>query len=645
MIALGGLVLLALGMWVWPGQPTSRGGTLIVTGVVVAALLGAVAVALTRGARTPLPLRVLLVALAGYGMASELTSLPLGPAAAIGALGLAALAQLFEIARAHRQGHASPGDPPRAFLGFLCALAIAASRVAPGGLPNTHDAFTGARATPAGALTNGEYLYGLGPSHSSAVTYQPDVILVGGGASSVRSVSADGIVWTILGSAPGASALQPGKILFVTGRGVGRVLEIRQVGQDIAVILGPVDLTDVIRDGRITVDQPLDLSHFAFSHTPELPGSVREVTPIVGSLPAQEGMFRYAGTHRLPDLRLPGVRLVASRLPSSMAQGSGSLPPATVSATHQFTVGNFSVEPSIKPEGLVVRLAYGPSASWLLKRPPTAPDGGDWGTDRPGTGTARGLELGITFTLIMSNPSIQASTEVRNGQIQESDVQVHGIRQIDVDIQAGSQTGLSGNISQRIEVPVDLVLPIMPAAGLPLNIALRQRFLVQTAFTAKNSTLTAHGSYLISGPLQSGTSGGSTTGSSPTIEVRQSLLSSLRGVSVGVNGIVVAWHVRFVLGLGIPAAFVGPHVGLTISSTVTRGSDLGIVVCRMTSVDATVNGGVGFKVEPEFITRLAQLLTPRERPVNAKVDSDLIDYTKPIFHWDAAEPDVKACKG
>ncbi|MFL5492746.1 MAG: hypothetical protein ACJ8DC_00025 [Gemmatimonadales bacterium] len=490
-----------------------------------------------------------------------------------------------------------------------------------------------------GKFTATQYLYGLGPQTDPSVRYQPDVVIVGGGPASVRSVSSDGLIWTIRGDAPGIGEVQVGKVMFVTSRGVGRVLRREQVGRDVAVVLGPVDLTDVIRDGTIKIDEPIDLRDFAFVHTPDLPGTVRELPALVTSLRQDDAPVRYADA-RGSALSLPPVRLVAMSRP--VAEGpQQSLPAPTFGTSLQIAVGRFLVEPSAQAQGMVVRIAYGPSANWVLKRPPHRPDGSGWGNTKEGSGWSRGLELGITLTLRWSDPKLQSSTVVKDGKVEVSDTRLDGLKQIDVDIDAGSKSGLADNISQRLEIPVDLVLPV---TGTPFVIALRQKFLVQTAFTAKNSTLSAHGSYAISGPLTSKTSGGNTSASSPTIQVRQSLLSSLRGVSVGVNGIVVGWSVRVVFGFGIPEAFVGPHVGLTLSSTVTRGSDLGIVLCRQASADAAVNTGLGFKLEPTFIDWLKNTFIRGKSSLNTKLDSDLIDANQTIFHWEDTEPNVALCK-
>ncbi|QOC92026.1 hypothetical protein [Micromonospora craniellae] len=109
---------------------------------------------------------------------------------------------------------------------------------------------------PVGAVDEDPYSesalrYGMAPMPHPDLTYQPDVVLVGGGGRSVRSVTADGLTWRIDGRAPRADDLAPGKVMFVTGRGVGRVLDLQREGGDLLVTIGPVTITDVIRDGTL----------------------------------------------------------------------------------------------------------------------------------------------------------------------------------------------------------------------------------------------------------------------------------------------------------------------------------------------------------------------------------------------------------
>jgi hypothetical protein len=124
-------------------------------------------------------------------------------------------------------------------------------------------------------LTEAELKYGIAPIPDSTVTYQPEVIVVGGGAAAIRSQNPNGFMWTIDGDAPHARQLAPGKIFFMTDRAVGRVLDVRKDGTDLVVTLGPVTLTEIFRVAHIHIkDMPIDFDE-AIAHTsPELPGQV-----------------------------------------------------------------------------------------------------------------------------------------------------------------------------------------------------------------------------------------------------------------------------------------------------------------------------------------------------------------------------------
>ncbi|MBQ1014990.1 hypothetical protein KBX53_29470, partial [Micromonospora sp. M51] len=57
-----------------------------------------------------------------------------------------------------------------------------------------------------------EQRYGAAPTSDPGVTYQPDVVFVGGGGASVRGLSADALTWRIDPRASGANTLARGKV-------------------------------------------------------------------------------------------------------------------------------------------------------------------------------------------------------------------------------------------------------------------------------------------------------------------------------------------------------------------------------------------------------------------------------------------------
>ena len=66
----------------------------------------------------------------------------------------------------------------------------------------------------------------------------------------------------------------PGKIFFLTGRAVGRVLDVRKDGGNLVVVVGPVQLTEVIREAHLTIDMPIDFGEAIAYSSPDLPGRV-----------------------------------------------------------------------------------------------------------------------------------------------------------------------------------------------------------------------------------------------------------------------------------------------------------------------------------------------------------------------------------
>lgn len=106
-----------------------------------------------------------------------------------------------------------------------------------------------------------------------SAVYKPGVVIVEGGAKAIRSLSPDGLFWTIDPDAPGATRLSAGTIAFVTGRCVGRVLHMQRSAAGLTLLLGPVELTDIYERLEIRVEsQPIDLAETIEKATPRLPG-------------------------------------------------------------------------------------------------------------------------------------------------------------------------------------------------------------------------------------------------------------------------------------------------------------------------------------------------------------------------------------
>lgn len=128
--------------------------------------------------------------------------------------------------------------------------------------------------------TEAERQFGCAPRANSAVTYQPDVVFIGGGADAVRSWSRDGLSWTLRGDADGVEGLAPGNVMVATGIVTGRVVSKHQDGSDVVVTLAPVGLGDVVKEGEISSKGPQPLTGAHFMIAPEFPGLQIEDGPV-----------------------------------------------------------------------------------------------------------------------------------------------------------------------------------------------------------------------------------------------------------------------------------------------------------------------------------------------------------------------------
>ncbi|HMI58066.1 MAG TPA: hypothetical protein VK511_08460, partial [Gemmatimonadaceae bacterium] len=122
-------------------------------------------------------------------------------------------------------------------------------------------------------MTPSQIQFGVAPKRSPNVDYQPDVIVMEQGDKAIKSVASDGMTWTFDANAPQVSDFQVGKIVFATGRAVGRVLMLKQNGSTVNAILGPVGLEDIVQRGRFVMEQKIDPDKMISYVAPDYPGA------------------------------------------------------------------------------------------------------------------------------------------------------------------------------------------------------------------------------------------------------------------------------------------------------------------------------------------------------------------------------------
>ncbi|AVT29311.1 hypothetical protein C6361_07200 [Plantactinospora sp. BC1] len=470
---------------------------------------------------------------------------------------------------------------------------------------------------PAGGTAASEAgrTYGYGPSRDRSIRYQPDVVLVEGGPEAIRSASADGTTWVLDAGAPGADDLEPGRIMYATSRAVGRVVQARRSGDELAVTLAPVTLTEVFRNAHFRTERRFDEADLAYQEVPNLPGAV-SVPAGTRSPETADTPIGLDGGGGAPGLTVPalaaaprdddGSTVVAMRPIRLAPAGGGRLPPAR-ERNFAVSVGDWEAQPYRTPGKLGLKIGYAANEN---------------------------LKVYIDFAMNVADLRIRADVPISNGRIGSSTFAVDGIRSISVDVSAGAANGADDNRKVRVEVPVEINIPI---AGEPLVYSNTWKFIVTTGLSGRNTTVTAAGEWAVNGTL--GVIGG--TLQKPTLSVVRSIMDSITGISIGPSGLAFAVETKIQFGIGIPAAFAGPYAKLVVDLGVTNGSALGapLARCVSASLNAKVGGGFGITASSVAVEALQKLL-----PTKLKFELES-EKLWPIHRAAQTLPNVPLCVG
>ncbi|MEU2637671.1 hypothetical protein ABZ591_24275 [Micromonospora fulviviridis] len=437
-----------------------------------------------------------------------------------------------------------------------------------------------------------ELRYGAAPAPGPGVTLQPDVVIVGEGGRSVRSVSADGLIWRLDAAARNADRLARGVVMFVTGRGVGRVLDLAEEGGDLLVTIGPVDITEVVRDGSfasrgLTLDDPV-------------------VYPAGEPSWAQETRAPRGTLGRSRPLLAPAA---PATQPAPQRGGRGT------ARAH-----GYQVYTTCCTNGVGAHFAYD--------------DGG--------------VRLVGTVTLTFARPDASFHLDIRGGTVTRAELEITGGFGIRVNFEGGISDGR--NHRKVFPIPIDISFPIGHAAGIPLSFTVSQTLEVTTAFGARSGTLKGSGEYALAGKLGFGWANGHVGPRiTESFQRRSSLLNSLTGVPVGVMGLLIRHGVRFTVGISAFLFTAGVYFELTTSYGSTLGSALGAAYaqCRGVGIGVRARFGVGYRIlEPvvRVINKFLSLLTPsrgpRIPPVAAAAGPS---WSSDVYRNEEVIPDVAVC--
>ena len=499
---------------------------------------------------------------------------------------------------------------------LLSGAALAARCGGPGGGWSPVEGAPGS-ALP-GELDEAEHLYGLAPATGGDVAYQRDVVFVPSGARAVRALGADGMTWRLDRGAPGVEGIRAGQVLFATSRCAGRVLDVRREGDTAAVLLGPVEITDIVRECRIEgADEPLSLDAAVALAPADLPGATTEAAPFAPWNEHSDALEPYrleegSASHRgAPDQRW------------RLARYDGTRPGRLVHASANRAVHHFKAYPQSGPEGIGVRLGS----------------------------HAGGVSLHLLARLRLQAPTLRPSLRISGGRVLEAGLRLTGAAGLKLGLVVAAEGMVAAKLNEPSHlVPSELRLPLFGVgaiAGLPLDACLQQRFTATGAFSTAG-LLKAQGEWGLAGSYNFGFFNNHFMIGGPDLtRIDRGMLDSVEGFSLGPKGVVFGHQVRIMVGVGGFGFLTGPYLGCNARVGVSRGSDLARplqpAVCRAVTLSLDAVAGIGYQLPQTLVDGINTLL----RVVNLREitgSGGLQSSPSQFFTRTVYAPDTQLCR-
>ncbi len=516
------------------------------------------------------------------------------------------------------------------------------------------------------SLSETELKFGIAPRHSSTVEYQPGVIVMEHGDKAIRSISSNGLEWEFDANAEHVNEFQEGKIIFATGRAVGRVISLRREGNSVKAILGPIQLTDVIKNGKFKMDSPISADNMISYVAPDFPqepddhpedkkssgnlgdgaGIERAIvvsrirggtwTPMSVAETYSDGRratFQKIGngwaTPQLAADRLdPSLRLNAFRHVQPIAFQQ-SLPGVPGVQTPQFPTVPFTPQPPAKTAGTPPTVDVGDIRTVAVMNPSYI------GVQFYSKNAPGGLAVFAEALMDVNNVHLHFSLDIENGSIVTCGLDLGGALGVTLHMDSHTTKDFQVNLHKKWWVPIDLAIPIGLGsfAPVPFSATFNMMLNVNSGFSARQSILTAEGNYTYTGGLWAGykRDGGWQASSASDLAARTDMGRSIQGVSVGINSLVIATSIRAMVGIGQFGFNTGVFVGMRFDGTILRAPDEAFP-CRQSTIEVFLDSGVGYSL-PVFVTEVInKVLSLFTKYQIDRVGTLLKGPSKDLFH-------------
>ena len=457
-------------------------------------------------------------------------------------------------------------------------------------------------------MTPSERQFGRAPKLSPDVDYQPGVIVMEEGDKAIKSIASDGITWTFDANAPHVSEFQTGKIVFATGRAVGKILGMTRNGNDVSVYLGPILLTDVIKRGRFVMEQPIDPDKIISYIAPDFPGANDS------TLGKSSAMLDRAprGSREVVLISRPSN---GKWIPASMSSTDGEGRRTTWRRNRRRWTLASTRE---RGQGLTIpQGAQRPVTLPPLDIPPTRSINVDNGNSRIDA-VANRTFLGIQYyfknptgvqayaggLVTLERPIVKCVLKFSSAGIDSAGISITGAAGVKLRLDSHSPASVFVNMHARKMVPLDMSIQL--GGPLPFSLTFAMLLDLNSGFSAKTSKMVAEGEYRFSGGIWAGRAGNAWTLAAPqNISAVTNLGQSLAGVSVGINSFTLSFGIRSTVGIGAFGFNTGVFAqvrfggGLVLTPNTT-------FQCRQATIETFLDTGLGWAM-PQWAASVINL--------------------------------------